>query len=180
MKGAVFTTLQEMVETQMSMDMWDELIDECDLPSEGIYTSAEMYADEEIFMLVGKLVEKTGIPAPDLLDAFGKYLFGKLHNSIASSIELPSNFFDYMEKVDSVIHVEVKKLDARAETPEVTVESRDDKQMVIRYYSPKKLCHLAMGLLKGAAELFNENISISMPKCMHEGENACQLLIERK
>ena len=179
MKGAVFTILQEMVETQMGFEMWDSLIEECDLPSEGIYTSAATYDDEEIFVLVGKMVEKTNIPANELLDTFGHYLFGKLHASLPASVQLPDNFFDYMEKVDSVIHVEVKKLDRNAETPEVIVESRNDKQMVLRYFSAKKLCHLAIGLLKGAADHFGETITVSMPDCMHEGHDHCTLILER-
>ena len=179
MKGAIFTILQEMIEEKMSVDLWDQLIEECDLPSQGIYTSAASYDDEEVFTLVARLVEKTGLPAENLLETFGEYLFLKLHSGLPTTVSLPDNFFDYMEKVDSVIHVEVKKLDRNAETPEISVLSRHGDKMIIKYFSEKKLCYLAIGLLKGAAAYFDEKVDIEMPICMHDGSHCCQLVLQK-
>lgn len=180
MKGAVFTILQEMVEEQAGIDVWDSLIQSCDLPSKGIYTSAATYDDDEILQLVAKLAEATNTPAPELLKSFGSFLFGKLHASLPPTVELPDNFFDYMEKVDSVIHVEVKKLDREAITPEVSVLSRSNTTLTLRYCSARQLCHLAIGLIQGAADYFDERISIAMPICTVDGHDHCQLVIDKQ
>ena len=127
--------------------------------------------------MVSALVEKTGISAPDLLDAFGQYLFPKLHASLPESAMPKGNFFEFLKSIDSVIHVEVKKLDEKAEVPEITVDREKDNSIVLHYKSEKKMCHLAIGLLKGAAKEFNQKVDISMPVCMHDGSNYCELIL---
>ena len=52
MKGIVFTEFLEMVEDRFSLDMVDDLIDDCDLPSGGVYTAVGTYSHEEIVALV--------------------------------------------------------------------------------------------------------------------------------
>ena len=185
MKGVIFTILQDMIESQMGIAMWDDIVCSSDLKSEGIYTSAESYDDEEVFTIVAKVVEKTGIGAPQLLEQFGQYLFPRLHSMLPKEMFVSDTFFNFLCSIDSVIHVEVKKLDESAELPEISVGEADphnqnDKTIVLHYRSSKKLCHLAIGLLKGAAVAFSENVEISMPKCMHEGHDHCELILVRQ
>lgn len=48
MKGIVFVKFNAFVEELWGDEFWDELLDEADLPSEGIYTAVSNYPDEEI------------------------------------------------------------------------------------------------------------------------------------
>ena len=178
MKGAIFTILQDMIEEQMGVDVWQDIVASCELPSAGVYTSAQHYDDEEVFMLVGALSEKTGLSPSALLEAYGEYLFDKLHSSLPADMNLPTGYFDYLESVHTQIHVEVRKLDANASLPELALIRRSAKSATLEYRSELKLCHLAIGLLKGSATFFNQNISISMPQCMHDGAECCHLAIE--
>ncbi len=179
MKGAIFTNLQEMVEDSMGFEVWDQLIESCDLPSGGVYTSSKTYDDAEAIALVGALSAHTGAPASELLRSFGKYLFSRLHGSIQHALELPGNLFDYLASVDTIIHVEVKKLDSEAETPELSVISQDENQLSLAYRSPKQLCHLAIGLIEGTAEMFGETVNIDMPVCTEHGGDHCKIVITR-
>ncbi len=178
MKGAIFTILQDMIEDQMGIDVWQDIISTSDLPSGGVYTSAQHYDDEEVFVIVGALAEKTGLPAEQLLEAYGEYLFDKLHSSLPSDMRLPESYFDYLESVHTQIHVEVRKLDANASLPELALINRSETAATLEYRSKLKLCYLAIGLLKGSATFFNENVNVSMPRCMHEGADCCHLNIE--
>ena len=78
MKGAVFISLQEMVEQSIGFAGWQQLIDACNLPSQGAYTSGGKYDDSEMAELVGTLSERLATPIPDLLKAFGNHLFKDL------------------------------------------------------------------------------------------------------
>ena len=87
--------------------------------------------------------------------------------------------WEMLEGLDSIIHMEVKKLNKQAETPSIVVKSSSENEMVLEYRSAKKLCWLALGMLKSAAEVFQEDMTISMPLDMHEGEDHCQLVVTR-
>ncbi|MFN2628903.1 MAG: V4R domain-containing protein [Gaiellaceae bacterium] len=45
------------------------------------------------------------------------------------------------------------------------------------YYSPRKLCAFAEGLLLGAGDHYGETVAIEQPKCMHRGDPRCHLEI---
>ena len=179
MKGTVFTILQDMIEETMGLAVWDEIVSSSSLPSEGIYTSAQHYEDEEIFTLVAALHNKTKQPVAALLGTFGEYLFQRLHESMPANLKPADDYFDYLESVHTQIHVEVKKLDENATLPELRVIERQGDRLVLEYYSPLKLCHLAIGLLKGSAELFGEKVTISMPRCMHNNDKSCYLEVTK-
>jgi hypothetical protein len=178
-KGVIFTHLQEMVETQMGFQMWNDVIDGCALATDGVFISTEFYPDEELFAIVSALSEKTAVPANDLVEAFGVYLFPKLHASVPPEVFEPKTMWEMLEGLDSIIHMEVKKLNKEAETPSIVVKSSSENEMVLEYRSAKKLCWLALGMLKSAAEVFQEDMTISMPLDMHEGEDHCQLVVTR-
>lgn len=75
MKGVVFTAFLEMVESQYTANMVDDIIDDCHLPSGGAYTAVGTYPHEEMVDLVVALSKRSGIPIPDLLRAYGQHLF---------------------------------------------------------------------------------------------------------
>ena len=70
MKGIVMNILAEMVETQLGLEEWNNVLDEAD--ESGIYTSTVIYDDERLLNLVGILSQRNNIPASDLVFAFGQ------------------------------------------------------------------------------------------------------------
>jgi hypothetical protein len=75
MKGIVFTEFFEMVEKKFGYQMVDNLLNNTELDSGGIYTSIGTYSHTEMANLVVNLSHQSNIPVPDLLRAFGGYLF---------------------------------------------------------------------------------------------------------
>jgi hypothetical protein len=77
MKGMVFTEFLEMVEEQFSPEIADRIVEAADLPSGGIYPAVGTYDHVEMLQLVTQLGQETGLAAPEVIQAFGKYLFGR-------------------------------------------------------------------------------------------------------
>ncbi|MBJ7536180.1 heme NO-binding domain-containing protein [Marinomonas transparens] len=178
MKGAVFTNFQEMIEDEFGMECWEALLEKCDLPSGGIYTSASTYDDQEILSLVGALSEYSNTPVPSLVEAFGRYLYDGLANSLPPSMMTYPDLWSLLEAVDSVIHVEVNKLYPDALTPKIIVTEKHDNGVTLYYQSPRKMCLLAIGLVHKAAESFGTPVTIQHTCCMNEGADHCSLLVE--
>ncbi|MDP2561649.1 heme NO-binding domain-containing protein [Psychrobium sp. 1_MG-2023] len=177
MQGSIYTAFSDMVIEQMGMESWNELIDETKPPSQGIYTAGEQYQDSELINMVVLLVEKTGLPIEQLLESFGEFLFDKLYKNSPADLSNIDNLRDFLLAIDSVIHVEVKRLHPQAYLPKFKyIEDRDD-QLTLQYFSKRKLCHVSVGLIKGAANKFKQKIQLEHPICMHKGAKYCELVV---
>jgi len=177
MKGAIFISLNEMIEEQHGLDTWFKIIDQAQV--EGIYTSTENYSDVELFKIVAVICDLLNAELPVILKVFGEYLFHSLHKAYPMFADDQPSFFKFIQSIDGVIHVEVHKLDEHAQTPKVIVKKATEDQAIVEYYSPRKLCFLAEGLLIGAAKHYGINIEIKQTKCMHDGAESCFLAIDK-
>ncbi|ABD83059.1 heme NO-binding domain-containing protein [Saccharophagus degradans] len=173
MKGAVLIALNDMVEEVFSMAVWDQVLAKVKPDSEGIYISAESYDDAEVVGLVVALSELTGVPVNELVRSFGTYLFHQLNSKFPIFCDLHTNIFDLLSSIHGVIHKEVDKLYSNASLPTINCTKLSDSHLQMRYYSPRKLCVLAEGLIIGAAEHYKADVSVSQCQCVHQGADEC-------
>lgn len=175
MKGVIFNVLEELVVEQCGMFVWNEILAEQAL--EGAYTAGESYPDEELLGLVGSISEKTEIPIETLIGTFGERLFKGLSQRYPSFIEAESTLKGFLKSVHDVIHIEVRKLYENPNLPDFEYTDSADDTLLMQYRSPRKLCILAEGLIRGAAVHYNTSIKIEHPTCMHKGADHCDLVI---
>ncbi|MCZ8514417.1 heme NO-binding domain-containing protein [Paenibacillus filicis] len=160
MKGIVFTSFLEMVENKFSLKVADEIIETSELPSGGSYTTVGTYDHAEIIKLVMQLSVRTGISASDLVRTFGEYLFTQLIEMHPYFAEENSSAFGLLQKVDSYIHVEVRKLYPDAELPAFHYEISTPDSLVMTYRSTRPFADLAEGLIIGCIAYYGEKIDI--------------------
>ena len=180
MQGSIFTAFSELVIEQQGIAAWDAMLDQVQPASEGIYTRGQQYDDDELFSLVAVLSERTGLPATDLVRAFGQFLFNKLYANLPAKVATIDNLRDFLLAVDSVIHVEVKRVHPSAYLPSFSYDETADGSLIMYYQSKRKLCHAAEGLILGAAAQFDTPINILHPECMHDGCERCKLIVQFK
>ena len=162
MKGVVFTEFLEMVEDKFSADMVDDIIDDSDLPSEGVYTAVGTYSHKEIIELVSNLSKHTDIAIPDLVRIFGEHLFSRFAALYPVFFPAGTEFFDFLESVETYIHMEVKKLYPDAQLPTFTTTRENNDTLIMNYQSPHPFATLAEGLLKGCMDHFEVDAQITM------------------
>ena len=148
MKGVVFVEFLEMVEAEFSADLADDIIDDCELPSGGAYTTVGTYDHSEMVSLVGALSQRTGMPAPDLIRAFGEYLFERFHVHHNDFFDGINDSLDFLERIEDVIHVQVRKLYPNAELPRFEIERPDPDHLRMVYRSDRHMGDLAEGLIR--------------------------------
>ena len=68
--------------------------------------------------------------------------------------------FSFLNSIDQYIHPEVLKLYPDAELPRFQSEIKSDNEMVLNYMSSRKMSDLAIGLIKGAANYFEEDVDV--------------------
>jgi len=84
-----------------------------------------------------------------------------------------SDLFSFLDSIEKVIHVEVRKLFENPSLPTLDCKLISDTEMDIEYYSPRKFCYLAEGLIQGAAEFYGKEIKLTHDTCMHNGAKSC-------
>jgi hypothetical protein len=161
MKGMIFTELLEFVEEKFGFEVADEMVEASMLPVKGAYTQAANYSFEELVAILSKLSQITGISVDDLIVTYARHLFGHIAGLFPFMFKNFTSSLPFIAQVDTFIHPEVKKLYPDAELPSFQMISLDDKELIIDYYSTKPLASMAIGLMNGAADYFNEKVEIS-------------------
>jgi len=175
-QGSIFTSFSDMVIDSLGMVAWTEILNQVDPESSGIDTSNKRYDDQELMDLVGAYCDKTNTPPADAVRAFGEYLFDCLYQSAPEKVKKINDLIEFLLIVDSVIHVEVKRLYPNAYLPGFNYEQTSNpNELVMIYTSKRKLCHLSEGLIYGAAKQFGCQIRLKHTQCMHDGHENCRL-----
>ena len=176
MQGIIFTTLAEMIEEKFDLRTLQIILDKAQLEDDA-FVSTSIYPDSSLVRIVESASEVSGIAVPDLVRSYGEYLFGHFVEMHEDMIIEAGNLKNFLLQIDSVIHVEVSKLYPGSSLPIFEYEDIDERHLVMIYKSPRKMCHLAEGLVAGAANYFNKKFVLKQTQCMHLGSDQCHLEI---
>ncbi len=149
MKGIVFTEFMEMVEQAFSADMLDDVIDDAQLPNGGAYTAVGTYDHSELVRMVVALSGRTKVPVPQLVHAFGNYMFGRFHQLFPAFFQGVPDVVTFLNGIEDIIHAEVRKLYPDAQLPRFECQ-RTPQGLDMVYLSPRHFEDLAHGLIDGA------------------------------
>ena len=180
MKGIVFCEFVEMMEQEFSGEMADEIISGAQLESGGAYTTVGTYDHHEMLTLVTRLSEKTGMPVPDLINAFGRYLFGRFFELYPAFFEGVDGAFSFLDRIEEHVHVEVRKLYPDAELPTFATSRPNDDTMVMVYQSKRPFADLAHGLIEGCIAHYDEPVNVESEDLSNDGRTHVRFTLTRQ
>ncbi|WP_405205087.1 heme NO-binding domain-containing protein [Aquimarina sp. LLG6339-5] len=169
MKGIVFTEFLQLVEDKFGLEMVDRIIEESNLPSNGVYTAIGTYEFSEMLSLITNLSKNTDIKADDLLLTYGEHLFSALISNYPQLVERYTDPLDMLESIENHIHVEVRKIYPNAELPSFQVLERTPDSLSMIYKSSRAMYSLGLGLMNKTFEHFNKRAVISYDKLKEDG-----------
>lgn len=174
MQGIIFNALEEFVLENATMEVWNDVLDVSQVESGGVYTAGMNYNDEEIIALASSLCEALKIPLQDGLKLFGEFLFDFLLSKGPIELNDYANTPGLLVELESVIHRDVKRVHPDAYTPLFEYTPQTDSTGQLTYFSKRKLCVVAEGLLAGAAKHFGQKVELKHTECMHENFEKCK------
>ena len=178
MKGIVMTLFADMVIEQSGMKSWEKILDQSG--SEGIFTSGMNYEDEELGKLVQHFSETTSHCPHSVVRKFGSYLGESFQSLYPGYFDGHASLFSFLESVEVVIHVEVKKLYPDASLPKFVYERAGMRTLRMDYLSNRNLCDLAHGLIEDSARHFQTDCTIDHDLCVKRGSDYCSFVIVTK
>lgn len=180
MKGSVFLGFEAYINETYGMELWQKCLDATSNNHQDVYLAAELYEDSELVALISAASKFTNTSVSHLLREFGAHFFKTLYSFVEAKLPEGLTLFEFLELVDSVIHVEVQKSDINAYTPNLFYDSPRENELSMRYSSKRNLCFFAEGLVLGAAKQFDEQVEVTQPQCIHHGDHECLLKIIKK
>ncbi|MDO7171528.1 heme NO-binding domain-containing protein [Mariniflexile sp. AS56] len=169
MKGIVFTEFLELVEQKFGLEMVDEIIEQSNLPSKGVYTSIGSYEFSEMLSLLKQLSEKTNISIDDLLLVYAEHFFSVLVSTYPTVIENYKDPIEMLASIEDHIHFEVRKIYPDAELPSFEIQDKTENSLVMIYKSSRAMYYFGLGLMNKTFEHFNSSAEIIMEKLKEDG-----------
>jgi predicted hydrocarbon binding protein len=179
MQGMMFVELSRFIDERLGSGEWERALTAAGL-SERDYSPRSPAPDEEFVALVTAAAEAAGEPVQTTLEAFGEFiapdLLGGLYGTL---LDDDWDLLDFLEHTEEAIHTVVRVRDPSAKPPRLrTVRSGPD-EIFILYDSPRRMCSVAKGIIRGASKHFGEPIEILESRCMLAGAARCQITVRR-
>ena len=127
--------------------------------------------------MIGGLAEATGRPAEQILGDFGQAMVPGLLEVYGFLVNPRWSFIDFLLNTESVIHRGVKLHSPNAKPPELQIERAGPESVLITYRSKRALCPLAKGIVRGAADHYKVEITITEERCMLRGDPECLITV---
>jgi predicted hydrocarbon binding protein len=178
MHGLIFTELQKYVMKKYDFATWQLLLLQSGL-GDKLYLPTQVYPDKEVFGIVTTASKVTGLEVAVILEDFGKFLVPDLVKVFASFVKPEWKTLDMLENIENTIHKAVRAKEPQATPPKLVCKRIASNKVEIIYTSNRKICPLAIGLIKGVAEHYDETIRITEPTCMLRGDDQCKILVEK-
>jgi hypothetical protein len=172
MKGIVFNLLEKAVRTDFGDEAWDQLIVTSKVS--GAYTSLGNYPDSDLVRLVGAASSSLKLLPDEVLRWFGKRALGFFHERYPALFQSHENTRSFILALNEIIHPEVRKLYPGADVPVFKFDTSSQNVLLLEYYSKRRLCAFAEGLIAGAADHFGEHVNMHQSRCMHRGDDCCK------
>jgi hypothetical protein len=177
--GIVLKGLKDFVVDSYDRDTWQTLQREAELPHR-LYVPVTEYPDEDVLALVETASRLTDLPVPDLLESFGRFIVPPLVETYGIHVDADWTGLELIANVETYIHLALRAKQISTYTPpELESEWRGTDTVSVVYRSDRQLCHLARGIINGVGDYFDEPYVIEEPRCMHAGDDHCELVVSR-
>jgi hypothetical protein len=178
MHGIIHLELEKFVVATFGRDAWEKLLEKTQLTAR-LYTPVQTYPDDDIVRIVNAAVEMTGKPATEILEAFGVHVVPTYLHVYGALLDSSWKTLDVIEHTEETIHRVVRMRQPGAAPPRLQVERTSEREVVITYDSPRRLCAVARGITRGIAKHFGERVTISDRACMLKGDPKCVIAVTR-
>lgn len=168
-----------MVATRYSERMAQTIAEQVNPSLCGRYALNEAYPDAEMSALVSAFSAASGKPIPQILQQFGRYLFGQFAHGYSGFFLRARSVLHFMAGIDEVIHSQVRHLHTDARPPRFDVEWRSDRELVLTYHSARRMEELADGMIRACIEHFGEHVTLTRHSVGEGAERAERFVLLR-
>ena len=173
MKGIVINITEDFIIDNFGEEIFDQTISNCNLKTEDPFVSPGTYPDSDLFEIVVNASQILEITIEEFLKKLGHYAFAKLAERHPSFLEGYNHPKSFLQTVDGVIHMEVRKLYQDSQLPVFQYSDPSKDELIITYYSKRKLYPFLEGMINGVSDYFGVGISQTHKIYEKDGVELC-------
>jgi len=137
-----------------------------------------VYPDADAVAILTTIAETTGRPLPSILEEFGQFLAPHLVKVAGPVVDPAWRTLDLIEHTEAIIHTMIRTTTPGAAPPVLEAVRQSPYELHLVYSSARRLCPLAVGLMRGIAAHYRETIRIEEPSCLLRGDPFCSFVVE--
>lgn len=179
MHGSIFVLLRRFVELNYDHSTWLKLLEAAGIAHDS-YQMREFYPTREIYAIVEVASKATGVPAYDLMEKYGEFLVPDLLMMYSKYIDPSWRTYEMLENTEASMHGAVRNDDNRADPPVLLVTRKGSKQLIVDYYSKRRMSAVAVGIIKGIAKYYNESDKVTVTPLSGPEEERVQISVDFK
>ena len=161
MKGSVVKCLEDLVCSEFGKDKWQKSLEKAGVKKGTLFLPTSNIDDSQVIEIVGAVCSTLNITLEQAADAFGDYWINvyciKMYSPYFRRYKTAKDFLLTLNK----IHVDITEMVEDAHPPKFTFEWLNDKTLVMHYQSHRGLIDFAVGITKGLAKHYGENLQIT-------------------
>ena len=177
MLGVIFFVPQNHIEKRLGASGWGRVVARTNLPAKA-YSPVVEYPDSEAMALMKAAGQLAGLPLADFLEEFGEALAPDLLAMHPGLVRPEWKTLDLVMNAEEIIHAAVRRRNPAAKPAVLRCAPYSDDEVQLVYASPRKLCQIAKGIIRGVARHYQEEVSINDQACMNDGDPFCAIQIK--
>lgn len=175
--GSIFYLLKKFVIHSFDEETWNNFLKSANLKSDH-FEITNNYPIEEIGDIIKAASDFTGLSANDLKEKFGEYLVPDLFQLYAGYLRPEWKTYEVILNTEQVMHGAVRKLNSTANPPVLNVTQVSDKLLIVDYFSARRMGALAVGIIKGIANYYNEGEKVIVKPMSDPDDERVQIRLE--
>lgn len=177
MHGSMFVLLKRFVENSFDYSTWVRLLEDAHI-DRTTYQMQEMYPTQEIFSIVESASKLTGLPSYELMEQYGEFIVPDLMLIYNKHIQPEWRTYDMLLHTEEAMHGAVRKDDSRATPPKLLVTKKGNKQLIVDYYSKRRMAGVAVGIIRGIAKYFHEGDLVEVIRLTPADQERVQIKVD--
>lgn len=178
MHGIIFFYLQKFADVAASGSTSWKGIRSTVTTTASKFLPSGTYPDADAVAILTSIADATGRPLPSILEEFGQFLAPHLLKVAGTVVDPAWRTLDLLENTEAIIHTMIRKSTPGATPPVLETVRQSPDELHLVYNSARRLCPLAIGLMRGIAAHYGETIRIDEPSCLLRGDPFCSFVIE--
>jgi hypothetical protein len=173
MKGIMFNALENFISTQYGEETLEEIMEKSKLITQAPFVGPGTYPDEDFQAIISETVNTLSLDKGELMRTFGRFTFTEFRTRFPQFLQSFDHPAAFLKTVESIIHVEVRKLMEDAYLPTFQYKEPAERELIITYFSKRKMYKLMEGIIEGVAEHFGIGIHQTQVIYQKEGQEYC-------
>lgn len=181
MYGLVNKAIQNMVCDRFGEETWEKIKQTAGVEVNS-FLSMEGYPDDLTHRLVKAASEVLGLPASEIMQAFGEYWIQyTAQEGYGDMMEMSGdNLPDFLENLDN-LHARVGVLFPQLQPPSFDCTEMEEESLNLHYHSTREgLAPMVIGLVKGLGTKFDTEVEITQTGDREQGADHDEFLIKYK